>query len=137
MARVMELIILQEARKELLLRACSGRPAQGYLMGRQTGPGLFVERVICLSWPELLKAETFFRVEQNQGLDILGVFSLDSSPATTKRVLRPLLAGKVFLSVAVGSRGEIKPRARMIEFDRKFCFRPLRRIILEMEDPDD
>ena len=133
----MELIILRDARKELLLRACSGRPAQGYLLGRQTGPGLFVEKVICLSWPELLKAETFFRVEQNQGLEIMGVFSLDSRPGNRKKLLRPLFTGKVFLSLTVGPRGEIKLRGQRVEFDRKFCFQPLSRIILEMETSDD
>lgn len=132
----MELIILQEARKELLLRACSGRQAQGYLLGRQTGPGLFVEKIMPLTWSELLKPETFFRVEQNQDLAVLGVFSLNSRPDSQKRLLRPLFSGKVFLSVTVGSRGEIKPRARIIEFDRKFFFQPLSRIILEMEAED-
>lgn len=132
----MELVILQEARKELQLRACSARPAQGYLLGRQTGPGLFVEKVMPLAWSELLEPETFFRVEQNQGLAVLGVFSLNSRPDCHKRLLRPLFSGKIFLSLTLGPRGEIKPRARMIEFDRKFFFQPLRRIILEMEAED-
>lgn len=129
----MELIILQEARKELWLRACYARSAQGYLLGRQTGPGLFVERVMPLAWSELLKPETFFRVEQNQGLSILGVFSLNPRPEIQKRLLRPLFSGKTFLTVTIASRGEIKLRALMIEFDRQFYFQPLKRIILEME----
>ncbi len=130
------MIILQEARKELLLRACPGRQAQGYLLGRQTGPGLFVEKIMPLAWSELLKPETFFRVEQNQHLAVLGVFSLNPSPRSRRRLLQPLFSGKVFLSITVSSRGQVKPRARIIEFDRKFYFQPLRRIILEMEAED-
>ncbi|MCX8160955.1 MAG: hypothetical protein N3G18_08500 [Candidatus Saccharicenans sp.] len=132
----MELIILQEARKELLLLACSARPAQGYLLGRQTGPGLFVEKIICLPWSELLRPEIFFRVEQNQGLAILGVFSLGAGSGNSKRLLRPLFSGKVFLLLTTSARGEIKPRARMIEFRQKFYFQPLSRIILELEAED-
>lgn len=120
----------------MLLRACSGRQTQGYLLGRQTGPGLFVEKIMPLTWSELLKPETFFSVEQNQDLAVLGVFSLNSRPDSQKRLLRPLFSGKVFLSVTVDSRGEFKPRARIIEFDRKFYFQPLSRIILEMEAED-
>lgn len=129
-------MILQEARKELLLRAGSGRPAQGYLLGRQTGPGLFVEKVMPLTWNELLKPETLVLVERNQGLDVLGVFSLVARPDSRRKLLRPLFAGKVFLSITVNSRGEIKPRARLIEFNRQFCFKPLSRIILEVETED-
>lgn len=132
----MELIILQEARKELQLRACSARPVQGYLLGRQTGPGLFVEKVMPLAWKELLKPETLVLVEQNQGLEVLGVFSLNSSPESQKRLLRPLFSGKIFLSLSLGPRGEIKPRARVVEYDRQFFFQPLSRIILEVEAED-
>jgi len=132
----MELVILQEARKELLLRACSARPVQGYLLGRQTGPGLFVEKVMPLAWNELLKPETLVLVEQNQGLEVLGVFSLNSSPESQKRLLRPLFSGKIFLSLTLGPRGEIKPRARVVEYDRQFFFQPLGRIIMEVEAED-
>lgn len=132
----MELVILQEARKELQLRACSARPVQGYLLGRQTGPGLFVEKVMPLAWNELLKPETLVLVEQNQGLEVLGVFSLNSRPESQKRLLRPLFSGKIFLSLTLGPRGEIKPRARVVEYDRQFFFQPLGRIIMEVEAED-
>lgn len=130
------MVILQEARKELQLRARSARPAQGYLLGRQTGPGLFVEKVMPLTWNELLKPETLVMVESNQGLEVLGVFSLVARPDSRRKLLRPLFAGKVFLSITVNSRGEIKPRAGVIEFDRKFFLQPLSRIILEVEAED-
>ncbi|HAR35303.1 MAG: hypothetical protein H5U05_02510 [Candidatus Aminicenantes bacterium] len=132
----MELIILQDARKELSLRARSGHPVQGYLLGRQTGPGLFVEKIFCLSWGELLKPEVFFLVEKNQSRDILGVFSLRARPPVEKRLLQPLFCGKVFLRLEVRANGEIRPRAKQIEFDRQFYFKPLGRIITEMEAAD-
>lgn len=130
------MVILQEARKELQLRARSARPAQGYLLGRQTGPGLFVEKVMPLTWNELLKPETLVMVESNQGLEVLGVFSLNSRPESRKRLFRPLFSGKIFLSLTTRPRGEIKPRAGVIEFDRKFFLQPLSRIILEVEAED-
>ncbi|MGB9907517.1 MAG: hypothetical protein ACPLRR_09055 [Candidatus Saccharicenans sp.] len=133
----MELIILQEARKELSLRARAGRPVQGYLLGRPTGPGLFVEKIFCLSWGELLKPDVFFLVEKNQSRDILGVFSFQPRPALEKRLLQPLFCGKVFLRLEVRADGEIRPRAKQIGFDRQFYFKPLGRIIMEMEAADD
>ncbi|MBC7350604.1 MAG: hypothetical protein H5U05_11630 [Candidatus Aminicenantes bacterium] len=132
----MELIILQDAQKELSLRARAGRPVQGYLLGRQTGPGFFVEKIFCLSWRELLTPKVFFLVEKNQSRDILGVFSLRARPLVEKRLLQPLFCGKVFLSLEVRTGGEIRPRAKQIEFDRQFCFKPLRRIIMELEAAD-
>ncbi|MGQ9800472.1 MAG: hypothetical protein ACUVRL_02225 [Candidatus Saccharicenans sp.] len=132
----MELIILQDAQRELSLRARTSRSSQGYLLGRQTGPGLFVEKIFCLSWRELLKPEIFFLVEKNQSRDILGVFSLKSYQPVEKKLLQPLFCGKVFLRLEVRPNGELKLRAKQIEFDRQFYFKSLGRIMMEMEATD-
>lgn len=129
----MELIILQDALKELSLRARISRLAQGYLLGRQSGPGLFVEKIFSLSWGELLKPEIFFLVEKNQSRDILGVFSLKSQLPPEKKLLQPLFCGKVFLRLELRANGELRPLAKRIEFDRQFYFKPLERILMEME----
>lgn len=129
----MELIILQDARKELSLRVRVSQPAQGYLLGRQTGPGLFVEKIFCLPWRELLRPEIFFLVEKNHSLDILGVFSLKSHPPLEKKLLQPLFCGKIFLRLESGANGELSPRIKQIEFDRQFYFKSLGRLLIEME----
>lgn len=129
----MELIILSDACKELNLRARTGRLAQGYLLGRQTGPGLFVEKIFCLTWRELLKPEIFFLIEKNQSRDILGVFSLKSHPPLENKLLQPLFCSKVFLRLEIRANGELNLRAKQIEFDHQFYFKPLERIVVEME----
>ncbi len=129
----MELIIVDEARKELELRTRSGFPSQGYLLGRKTGPGWFVQKIFCLPWKELLDPETFFRVEENQALEVLGVFNLNSRVNSREKLYRPLFAGKVFLQAKVESRGQLKFRASLIDFEGKFHSQPLSRIIIDLE----
>ncbi len=133
----MELIILDEARKELELRTRSDLSSQGYLLGWKTGPGLFIQKIFCLPWKELLQAETFFRVEENQALEVLGVFNLNSRVNSCEKLYRPLFAGKVFLQAKVDSRGRLKFRASLIDFEGKFRSHPLSRIIIDLEDIHD
>jgi hypothetical protein len=133
----MEVIILKEALKELFLRSSSGGQVQGYLLGRRTGPGLFVERIFVLSWRQLTNPESFFQVEKNQGREILGVFSLNSKPKDQKEFLNPLFYEKIFLKINASTKPELKPEAYLVNFDRRFFFEPLGRIIMEMEVADD
>jgi len=126
----MELVILKDVIKELALRQTAGDYGAGYLMGRRTGPGLFVEKVFLLPWKKLLQPEIFFQVEKKMGREILGVFSLKPLPQLKARLLQPLFAERIFLQVELG----LKFRASVIKFDRRFFYQSLSRIILETEE---
>lgn len=137
LVRDMKVIILREALNELLLRSFSGSQVQGYLLGKRTGQGLFVERILVLSWRQLLNSEFFFQVEKNQGKEILGVFSLNSKSRELKKVLNPLFYEKIFLNLATKTGQELRPEVYLVNFDHRFFFEPLGQIIMEMEVADD
>jgi|YNPBryunderm2012_1023409.scaffolds.fasta_scaffold00005_60 hypothetical protein len=126
----MELVILKDVLKELALRQTAGDYGTGYLMGRRTGPSLFVEKVFLLPWKKLLQPEIFFQVEKKMGREILGVVSLKPLPHLKARLLQPLFAEKIFLQVQPG----LKFRASVIKFDHRFFYQSLSRIILETEE---
>jgi hypothetical protein len=137
----MEITVLKESLQDLFLLASPGQPtlnkAGGYLLGRKMNQTFFVEKIYVLPWKELFNPKTFFNVEKSQRLEILGVFSFDPSTSKKKNLQHPLFCEKVFLALKPDRRGEIKAKAQLVQFDRRFSFVPLDRIILELEEEND
>ena len=133
----MAVIILKEALKELILRGKWKKPAHGYLLGQRVGQSLFIDRILILSWPQLLRTSTLLEVEKNQRREVLGVFSLNSRRGQSSQLLKPLFLEKIYLNLQATPKNELKPLGRVVKFNRRFFFEPLKRIILEMEAADE
>lgn len=134
----MDLVILQEPFKELSLALRSGNLFNsGYLLGRRLGAALVVEKAHFVHWKKLLQPEFFQEVERLGRRSVLGVFELGPSSDRKKLLLQPLFTEKIYLSLVLDRKKEIKARAKMIQFEGRFSFVPLERLILEVEDKND
>jgi len=133
----MEIILLKEPLKDVFFLSRGRRPSLnevcGYLLGRKSNKTFFVEKIFALPWKDLLNPETFLRLEKNQRRRILGVFGA-GHPARKNKLLHPLFCEKVFLSFKTDRKGELRIKAYLIQFDRRFYFVPLERVILELEE---
>jgi hypothetical protein len=123
----MDVLITPEARREVeALRVV--RPAAstwGFLLGHKRGFRFIVEKVFPAGSGRAVPSERLLA-----GLDlvwrgrIIGLFAVRPGAAFRKAVLGPLWYGKLVLSLGPTSR---RPSFRpfVVEFDRKFVFRPV------------
>jgi len=134
----MDLVILQEPLKELRLALKNGNLFNsGYLLGRYQGLSAIVEKVHFVHWKKLLEPGFFRAVESSGPWTVLGVFELGPTSARKKLLRQPLFTEKIYLSLSLDRKQEIKVQARRIQFNGRFSFVPLERLILEMEGKDE
>ncbi|MBC7363305.1 MAG: hypothetical protein H5U07_02025 [Candidatus Aminicenantes bacterium] len=130
----MDLVILQEPLKELLLALKNNNLFNsGYLLGRYRGLSVIVEKVYFVHWKKLLEPAFFQAVEASGPWSVLGVFELGPTTERKKLLLHPLFTEKIYLSLSLDRKKEIKAQARKIQFNGHFSFIPLEHLIFEME----
>jgi len=129
---------LLEPREELTLALKNGHHLNsGYLLGRRLGLSLIVEKVLFVPWKTLLKPSFFQEVEASGRWSVLGVFELGRTSTSKKLLLQPLFTEKIYLSLSLDRKKEIKVRARMIQFNGRFSLAQFERLILEVEGKHD
>jgi hypothetical protein len=98
----------------------------GFLLGHMRGHRYFVEKIFPTQKGFFSSQEQYLSLNQHFGDRVIGFFSFNPDERKTKKILKPLTHGKLYLSIHAQGDATLDIRSYRIDYKYRFYLSPIR-----------
>jgi hypothetical protein len=103
---------------------------EGLLIGHKRGQSFFVEKILPTLSGFFSSPENYHELDRLFKEKIIGFFSFKRDGRKVKKILAPFACGKLFLKLASRGKRILNIESFVIDYEKKFLLKPIKKKIL-------